>query len=367
MIEFLTQLIPAVVILGILIFVHEWGHFLACRFAGVSVEKFSIGFGPELASWQGRQTRYSISLVPFGGYVKPQGESYEEIEKQGGAPKPGDFLAASRWNRFFILVAGVTMNFFLAYVLFVVVMVMGRPVPAPQIGKLLEGSPAQVSGLKVGDEITHVDGRSVSSWQDLMMKILGSEGSTLTFTVEREDRVHEIQVTPTMEEGRDLFGEKARVPRIGIIRADAFRIEKYSVGMAFVAAGALEWHLSTLTCQALWRLVTGKLSPRTLVGPIGIVSLAGSAAKMGAAAVIQFTGFLSVSLAVLNLLPIPALDGGHLFFLGIESIRRKHLNPRIQDRVTQVGFYFIMALAIFVVFNDLVNLGAIQKLKDFFS
>lgn len=365
MLEFLVHLIPTAAILGVLIFVHELGHFLACRYAGVGVEKFSIGFGPELLGWKRHETRYSISLIPFGGYVKPKGESLEEVEARGGILDPTDFLAATPQRRFVILIAGVTMNFTLAYVLFVAMMCFGRPVLAPQIGGFVSGLPAETSALRIGDEVTSVNHKPVSSWQDLTMKILTSGGAPLNFTVKRGDENLEIQVIPQFEEGRDLFGQLTRVPRIGITWAENYIVEKYPLRVAVVKAAQLEWQLSTLTLQALGRLVTGELSPKTLIGPIGIVSIAGRAAQMGFAAVLEFTALLSVSLGVINALPIPALDGGHLFFLAIEVIRKKPLSTRTQERVTQVGFCFLMLLMAVVVFNDLVRIGVIDKIKTF--
>ena len=365
MINFLIHLIPTFITLGILIFIHELGHFLACRFAGVGVDKFSIGFGPELVSWQGKETRYSISLIPFGGFVKPSGETYEEIEKRGN-PEPRDFLAASRRNRFLILIAGVAMNFIFAYILFASVMVIGRPMLSATIGGFIEGYPAQASGLQVGDQVTHLNGVSVNDWQDMTLQILESQGTELEFSIVRNGKPSTVRVMPQFEEGRDIFGQLRQVPRIGIKPAEHFVIERFSLWNALVGAAGFEWRLTALTYEALWRLVTGQLSLKTISGPIGIISMAGNAAKMGVVPLLQFTGILSVSLAVINLLPIPALDGGHLFFLVIETIRRRQLSTIFQERVTQIGFYLLMSLMVLVVYNDLVNIGAFEKLKSLF-
>ena len=361
----LIQLGATGLTLGVLIFIHELGHFLACRFAGVGVEKFSIGFGPELLSWQGKETRYSISLVPFGGFVKPSGETQEEIEKRG-KPDPHDFLAASIWNRFLILVAGVAMNFLFAYILFVSVMLIGRPVLSPVIGGFVKGYPAEASGLKIGDQVTQLNGTQVTNWQDLTLQILETKGEPLEFVVLRSGKQETIRVIPQFEAGHDIFGKLRQVPRIGIKPGEIFSTERYGLKDALVKAGQFEWQLTALTYGALWHLVTGQLSLKTISGPIGIVSMAGHAAKMGIVALLQFTAILSVSLGVINLLPVPALDGGHLFFLMIETIRRKRVSLAFQERVTQIGFYFLMTLMVLVVYNDLVNIGAIDKLKALF-
>ena len=361
--EVLGQLVPTVLILGALIFVHELGHFVACRFSGVAVEKFSIGFGPELITWQWKGTRYSLSLIPFGGFVKPKGETQEDIgaERQ---PEPGDFLFASKGQRFAILIAGVVMNFAFAYVLFVLVMLMGRPILAPTIGGFVEGYPAQTSGLMAGDQVTHLNGNPVSNWKDLAFAILESKSSVLEFMVVREGRSRVIEVMPEFEEGRDIFGQQRQVPRIGIKPADHVMTERFGIQEALVKAAQYEWRLSALTFEALWRLVTGQLSLRAISGPIGIIAMAGTAAKAGAVALIQFTAILSVSLAVINLLPIPALDGGHLLFLGLEVIRGRQISISLQERVTRIGFYFLLALMAVVVYNDLVTVNAFEKLKS---
>ncbi|MBI4395075.1 MAG: RIP metalloprotease RseP [Candidatus Omnitrophica bacterium] len=362
MIEFLIHAIPTVLILGALIFVHELGHFLACRFAGVGVEKFSIGFGPELLAWRGKETRYAVSLIPLGGFVKPKGETYEEI-KERGSLDPRDFLAASRWNRFLILVAGVAMNFVFAYVLFVSVMMVGRPVLSPKIGGFVEGYPAETSGLQIGDQVSHLNGIPVMNWQDLTFQILRSDGGPLNFLVTRNGESHIVRVIPEMKEGHDIFGKLTRVPRIGIKPSDEFTIERFDLRDSLIKSAQFEWRLTLLTYEALWHLVTGRLSLKTISGPIGIISMTGNAAKMGIVALLQFTAILSVSLAVINSLPIPALDGGHLFFLLIEVVRRKQLSVTFQERLTQIGFCLLMSLMLLVVYNDLANIGAIEKIK----
>ncbi len=367
MINFFVQIIPTAVTLGVLIFVHELGHFLACRFANVGVEKFSIGFGRELISWQGKETRYSISLIPFGGFVKPRGETYEEIKERGGKIDSRDFLAASIWNRFLILVAGVAMNFLFAYILFASVFLVGRPILSSTIGGFMKGYPAETSGLNPGDKITQINGHLVNNWQDLTLQILQSKGKQLEFSVLRHGNRLNLTVVPQFEEGRDIFGQTKQVPRIGIKPSEEFIVERYGFKDSIIKAAEFEWNLTALTYQALWRLVTGQLSFKSISGPIGIVSMAGSVARMGIIALLQFAAVLSVSLGVINSLPIPALDGGHLFFLAIEAVRRKQLSLKVQEKMTQVGFYFLMALMVLVVFNDLMNIGAIDKIKSLFT
>lgn len=366
--EFLISALPTIVILGVLIFVHELGHFIACRLTGVYVEKFSIGFGPELFAWQGKQTRYSISLIPFGGYVKPQGESEEEVKKQGEMKK-GDFLAATPLSRLLIIVAGVAMNYLLAFILFAGVFMIGRPMVGTTIAGFIEGYPAQMSGLQAGDQVKAINQVPVSNWQDLLYEIskTNDSGQPITFSVARGGAVAAIAVIPKIEEGKDMFGATRKVAKVGI-KPDAEKmiVERYNFIQSLKAAYQLEWRLTKLTYEALGKLVLGQLSFKTISGPIGIAAMAGSAVKMGVVAVLQFTAILSVSLAVVNLLPIPALDGGHFLFLVIEILTGKKVSTSFQDRVTQIGFFLLMALMVLVIINDLANIGFFEKVKEFF-
>jgi len=356
------QLVPTVVILGVLIFVHEFGHFLACRLVGVKVEKFSIGFGSELIAWQGKETRYAISFFPFGGFVKPQGESEEEVRKHG-VSREGDFLSASPLSRMIIVLAGVVMNFLLAYVLFAYVFVVGRPMTGTTIAGLVDGYPAQVSGLQAGDRILTVNQAAVKNWQELLYEISKSTGTPLTFSIDRAGVQQQITVVPKIEAGKDLFGVERKVAKIGI-KPDMKTpvIERYGLSQALVEAYRLELKLTSMTFEAIWKLVTGQLSFKTVSGPIGIASMAADVTRMGVVAVLQFTAILSVSLAVVNVLPIPALDGGHFLFLLPEVLFRRRLSLVFEERAHQVGYVALIVLIVLVAFNDLSNIGIYKKI-----
>lgn len=363
--SFLISLLPTLVVLGLLILIHEFGHFLACRLTKVKVEKFSIGFGPEIFHWQGKETRYVVSLLPLGGFVKPAGESVSELENQG--PQPGDYLAAPLWARMMIVVAGVAMNYFLAFVLFAIVFMAGRPVPGTTLGGFVDGYPAIESGLQVGDRIVSVDGHEVSTWNELTTSLEASPGTELSLMVERDGALQAYTVSPKVETVKDVFGQTHILKRLGITpNPEASVFERYGVGTAILRAGETVVHLTVLTHKAIYYLIMGKMSVKTLAGPIGIVALTGSAAQLGLPYVLQLAATLSVSLAVINLLPIPALDGGHLLFLIIEAIRRKRVSLEVQERATQVGFLLLMALMVFVIYNDLVNLDVYNKVMNLF-
>jgi len=365
MIDFLWQLLPTLIILGALIFVHELGHFLACIWAGVRVEKFSIGFGPEIFRFVRGGTTYAISAIPFGGFVKPAGESFAELE--GRDVSSGDFLAASKPKRLVILVAGVVMNFATAIFLLIFVFWMGQSVLQAKVGGFVEGYPAQASELAVGDEILTLNGKTVENWQQMTMMIFENKESSIKLEVRRGSEILDIAILPQVDEGTDIFGDKKRITRIGIMPTEEYVVVKYGFLESIARATLTTFNLTMLTYKALWRLVTGRMSPKNLSGPIGIMVMTGKAAKMGLSPLLQLTALISISLAVINLLPIPALDGGHIFFLLVGVILRKEVSPKIQDRFTQVGFACLMALMVFVVYNDLINLGLIEKVKSWLS
>lgn len=364
--NFLFSLIPTVLVLGILILIHEFGHFIACRLARVKVEKFSIGFGPEIFHWQGRETRYVVSLFPLGGFVKPRGESMSEIQSPQG-PQPGDYLAAPLGARIVIVTAGVFMNYVLAYVLFTAVFMTGRPVPGTVIGNFVEGYPAQQSGLRLQDRIAVVQGEEVRTWFDMLAALEKAPPGPLVLGIEREGEILDLTLTPKAEQMTDIFGKAHEVKRLGIQpHPKAVEFERYSFLEAAGRALETELHLTGMTYKAIFYLLLGKISLKAMSGPVGIIAMTGDAARMGLPYVLQLSATLSVSLAVFNLLPFPALDGGHLLFFLIEAVRRKRVSLEFQDRATQVGFVLLLALMGFIIYNDLVNLNVFDKVKNLF-
>lgn len=363
---FLHSLIPTVVVLGALIIIHEFGHYLACLMSRVKVEKFSIGFGPEIFKWNRGGTSYVVSLLPLGGFVKPAGESFGDLDEQG--PKPGDYLAAPVFSRIFIVTAGVIMNYILAYVLFVAIFMMGRPVPGTTVGGFVKDYPAESSGLQKGDKITEVGGFAVSTWAEMTDALNKAESTPISLKVVRESVVLDFSVSPKIDEVTDPFGKRFEIKRLGITpHPEATIFEKYSFGQSIKAAGDTVWFLATSTYKAIGYLAIGKLSLKSMSGPLGIMNMAGDAAKLGLPYLLQLTATLSISLAVINLLPIPALDGGHLLFLLIELIRRKRVSLAFQEKATQVGFALLLALMAFIIYNDLVNLNVFDKVKSLFG
>jgi regulator of sigma E protease len=366
----LVSILPALVVFGILIIVHEFGHFIACRLSKVRVEKFSIGFGPELFHWQSQETRFSVSIFPLGGFVSPAGEEASKVGAEG--PRPGDFLAAPVLSRIFIVISGVVMNYALAFVVFWMIFMIGRPMPGAVIGDFVKGYPAEASRLKAGDKILAVNGQAVMHWMDILKEFDETPGIVMELSVERprgsaKPEILQIQIRPKVETMRDPFGKVVEAKRLGITPdPKVFVQERYAVFPALKKAWDLEVFYTVLTHKALFYLVTGQLSPKNLMGPLGIIQMSGQAAQAGIVVLLQLLAILSVSLAVINLLPFPALDGGHLVFLLIELVTRRRIDPVLQERITTGGFILLMALMVFVIYNDAVNLSILDKLKNLF-
>ena len=366
----LISILPALIVFGILIIVHEFGHFIACRFSKVRVEKVSIGFGPELFHWQSGETRFSVSLLPLGGFVSPAGEEASKVGPEG--PKPGDFLAAPVLSRILIVVSGVAMNYVLAFVVFWAVFMIGRPMPGTVVGGFVKGYPAEASLLKANDKILKVNDRAVTNWKDILDRFDETSGAMIKLNIERpvanaQPELLTIQIKPKVEDARDMFGKVARMKRVGITPDPKVYVsERYGPVTALSKAWELEAFQTVLTHKALFYLMTGQVSPKHLMGPLGIIQISGQAAKAGIAALLQLLAILSVSLAVINLLPFPALDGGHLVFLLFEFITRRRISPVWQERITTGGFFLLMALMVFVLYNDAVNLSILDKIKHLF-
>jgi len=350
--------------LGMLILLHELGHFLICRKVGIRVEKFSVGFGREIWVYQGKETRYAISLFPLGGFVRPAGEEMGQLE--GKRPKKGDYLAASVRKRMAVVSAGPIMNWLLAWVLFFVILLLGRPLLTPTIGSFMEGYPAETSGLVIGDRVVLVQGEPVTLWTDMTDLIQKHGVADLELTVLRG--VEEFTITVLPRDVEDERAEGKRLTRIGI-KPDmsAVILEKLSANKAFLEASLLVYDFSRLTLRALGELVTGRLSLDAVSGPVGVISLAGEASKLGIVYIFQLAAMLSVSLAVFNMLPIPALDGGHFLFLLFEAVRGKPVSLKIQERSTQVCFLLLIGLIVVVTVNDFARLSWVNRIGEWFT
>jgi regulator of sigma E protease len=353
----MNTLVSFIVVLGILIFVHELGHFLVAKLFNVKVLKFSLGFGPKLISRTVGETEYLISAFPLGGYVKMLGENPEEAAKENGERS---FAARPVWNRFFIVLAGPVFNLLFSVILFFVIfLVMGIPEnrDTTEIGQVSAESPAATAGVEVGDTIIGIDGRDIVSWMEVLTTVSESEGRQLEFTVMRGEEQLVIPVTPRLDSVTNIFGEEVEKRfMIGIVKKEQIDYRRAGVFEAMNAGIWQTWMFIYLTFMGVVKIIQNVVPASELGGPILIAQLAGEQARAGWLNLAHFMGLLSVNLGILNLLPIPVLDGGHLVFLTIEGIRRKPLNERAQIMAQQIGIALLGTLMLFVFYNDIVRI-----------
>ena len=342
-----------IIVFSAIIVIHELGHFLAAKMVGVKVERFSIGFGPALFKTKRGDTEFALSLVPLGGYVKLAGET--PGDNPTGAKD--ELLSKNAWQRFIIFVSGAFFNILSAFVVISVLFMTGEsavPSGASVVGEIKEGYPAGKAGLKKGDAIIGIDGKKISGWEEMTSIIHKNEGTPIRLEVRRGDRVFDISVTPRTEEIKDIFGRDIKMSIIGI--APEIITRKYAPVSA-IWMGAKSTVLWTgKTYQALWLIVTRQVPLKGVMGPVGILAMTSRAARTGIVALFGLIALISINLAVINLLPIPVLDGGHVLFLVIEKIRGRRLSVRVQEVITQIFFYLLIGLILLVSWRDVTRL-----------
>jgi regulator of sigma E protease len=450
-----TSVVAFIIVIGILIVIHELGHFVVARLCGVGVERFSIGFGPVLWRYRGKETEYCLSAIPMGGYVKMMGDDENPLE--GGAGPTVDptkaFHSKPLIARFLIVFAGPAMNFVLAAVIFALVfMIVGRPalppvigrvapdgagakvglatgdkivaldgrplkywedvlravqegegraveltvvgVPggerkvtlaptrvkekdifgderevwdiglgpyiAPIIGDVVSGFPAVQAGLRPGDTVVEIEGRPVLSWADLAEAINRRPGQPTRLIVQRGTERVAISVTPRATKDRGPDGKEVEVGRIGISPAPSSTYVRENPIVAVRDGVQKTAEVTALTAKGLWKIVVGQLDRSNIGGPIQIAQAAGEQARQGLPSLAFFTAVISVNLALLNLLPVPMLDGGHLLFFGFEAILGRPLSLRKREVAQQVGFVLLMMLMVYAVYNDLVRIDVFR-------
>jgi regulator of sigma E protease len=348
--------IPFLILLGILVFVHELGHFLVAKRLGIKVLKFSLGFGPPLISRRWGETEYLISAVPLGGYVKLFGEDPAEDLEEGEARR--SFSARPVWHRLGTVVAGPLMNFLLAVLVFTVLSLFGTPVPQPIVGQVSPDMPAAEAGIKPGDRVLAIDGQAVETWEDLARLIVASGGDPVELLVARDQETLTFRITPTRHTGQNLLGEEIEKPMIGVSPSGEVVITHHPVWMAPWVGVRETAKWTGLTLEVLGKMVLGQVSPRTLGGPIAIAQMAGETARAGLLSFLFLVAVLSVNLGVLNLLPIPILDGGHMLFFVIEAVRGEAVSLRNREVAQQVGLAILLMLMAYVFYNDIARLVA---------
>lgn len=347
-----------VVILGVLIIVHEFGHFIVAKRVGVRVEKFALGFGPRIIVRKRRDTEYRICAIPLGGYVKLAGDNLEEFKGQ-----PDEYLAQPPGKRFKIIFFGPLLNYLLGFLCFWVIFFTGYPNLTTKVGGLIDGLGAREAGIQIGDRIIRVDGKKVDFWDELQRVIQSKAQTTkVKITLLRGDVEHNLEVDIRQKPLEDILGQKRRVGLIGIMPEEETVIVKHGVVESFFLSLGKSWELTAMTYKAFWRILTGRLDFREAVtGPLGIYYITSQATKLGITAILHVMALLNISLCLFNLLPLPILDGGHILLLGIEKIRGRGLSEKAERIFTQVGLSLIISLAVLVVYNDLVRFGIVEK------
>jgi regulator of sigma E protease len=349
----MISLLSAIVVLGILIFVHELGHFIFAKIFKVGVLKFSLGFGPKLIGWKIGETEYLISAFPLGGYVKMVGEGgNEEIPEQDLS---SSFIAKPPLQRIIIVLAGPVFNLVFACIVFISVFMIGVPIPTSKIGEVLKDKPAARAGLKTNDVVIAVNNRPVSKWSDLSRSIVESGGKPLDIEVKRGEKKLSLRIVPEITTHKNLLGETVKSPMIGIAVSEDFVVERHSPADALMKGSEQTWNVIKLTYISLGKIVSRAIPLDTIGGPVMIAKMAGQQAQAGIVSFLAFMALLSVNLGVLNLLPIPILDGGHLMFYAWECLFRRPVSIRTREVLQQVGLVMLIGLMILAFYNDFVR------------
>lgn len=356
----LTSIVSAIIVLGLLIFVHELGHFLACKRVGVGVIRFSLGFGPVVVSRQVGETEYALSAIPLGGYVKMVGQ-----EDDGSEPDPltidapNSFAVKPLWARALIVAAGPVFNLLFAALLFTALFATGVPVMTARVGEVKADMPAARAGIVSGDEIVAVGARPIDRWEQLSTAIRESDGREVELLVRHADgREERLRVTPQRTEGQSIFGEAMPIFVIGVGPAGSYVTERSNPIEAIGLGVAKTVELCGLTLMTLVKLFQSVVPASNLGGPLMIMKMAGEQAHQGLSALLFFMAVLSINLGVLNLLPIPILDGGHLMFMGIEKLLGQPLGVRHRELAQQVGMVLLLSLMGFALYNDVHRIVA---------
>jgi len=370
----LQYVVPFLIVLTVLVFVHEMGHFLVARRNGVRVEVFSIGFGPELFGWTDRQkTRWKVSALPFGGYVRMFGDANamgspdDALQTMTPEERQVSFHHKRVGQRAAVVVAGPIANFLLAIVVFAGLFTfVGQPFTSPVVGEVDPWSAAARAGFMAGDRILSINGSSIERFQQVVQIVELGLGEPLTVEVAREGKTVVLHAVPAVIERHDNFGHNYRIGRLGL-RAKGVEYVRHGPLSSLWLATEQTGSLTFATLKAIGQMIEGTRSTDELQGPIGIGKMAGDMAEGGVVPVIWFLAVLSLNLGLINILPIPMLDGGHLLFYGLEAVRRQPLAPRVQDYGFRIGLTLVFLLMVFATWNDLVHLKVIKFVAGLIS
>src|SRR5437870_1665404 len=359
------------VVLTVLVFVHELGHYLIARRNGVKIDVFSIGFGPELFGWWDRAgTRWKFSAFPLGGYVKMFGDS----DASSGLPMAGlgQLTAAERevsfpckrlGQRAAIVAGGPLANFvFAIVVLALLFMTYGQPYTPAEVGQVQPGSAAEAGGIHPGDLIVGINGGNIQRFEDVQQVVRLNPGVPMTVVVRRDGQPVTLHVTPTRTEITDRLGDRHEIGLLGIGRSGVEYVRRDPASAVLRAVGET-WNLSSATLEAMWQIIIGTRASDELGGPLRIAQMSGEVAQGGIVPLLWFMAVLSINLGLINLFPVPVLDGGHLLFYAAEAIRGRPLGQRAQEYGFRIGLALVLTLMVFATWNDLVHLRIVEFVK----
>ncbi|RJF70320.1 RIP metalloprotease RseP [Rhodopseudomonas palustris] len=366
----LGYVVPFLFVLTIVVFFHELGHFLVARWNGVKVLTFSLGFGPEIVGFNDRHgTRWKISAIPLGGYVKFFGDdseastpSTDSLSQMTAAERSVSFHHKKVGPRAAIVVAGPVANFILAIVLFTFLFaVFGVPSTSPRVDNIQPGSAAEKAGFQPGDVILAIDGSKIQTFLDMQRTVGAEAGRELNFTVKRGDSTVDLKATPELREIKDRFGNVQRLGILGISRstsAGEVTTERVNPASAFVMGIKETWFVVDRTFAYIGGLFAGREAADQLGGPLRIAQISGQVATIGFTPLLHLAAVLSISIGLLNLFPVPLLDGGHLMFYAIEAVRGRPLSERAQEMGFRIGLGLVLMLMVFATYNDILHLAS---------
>jgi regulator of sigma E protease len=376
------MVIYAIIVLGILIFVHEFGHFIVAKLFNVRVEKFSLGFGPKLFGMQIGETEYLLSAFPLGGYVKMFGEggviegtapataadteTEKAYDEESGEPLDGvpelteaekarSFAHKPPLARIAIVMAGPVFNLVFAWMIFILLCMLGVPTVTARIGEVIKDKPAAIAGVLKDDVVTGINGHRISQWDEISALIAAGKGQPIVLTVRRVDRDLKFTITPEARISKNLFGESIKGHAIGIAAAGEVVTEYSNPYQAVIKGTAQTWKVIDLTVMSLVKMIQRVVPMDSVGGPIMIAKMAGETAQMGAASFLAFMALLSINLGVLNLLPVPVLDGGHLFFFFCELVIGRPVSQKVREYAQQIGLFLLLSLMVLAFYNDIVR------------